>query len=606
MPQTTQQNSQTDPDVVAAAKSFMQVESGGDFNAKGKSGESGVAQWTPDTWKAQAKSILGDENAQMTPENQKAVLYVSLKKDKDAGLSLGQSAAKWNSGSPDGWENKVGTNKYGVAYNVPQYVKKITDTYRQIKGQSQSSSGGFNPTPYSNPTGGNPGQFDVTGNASQATQPQPDQGFIAGVGSDIAKRTSDAGTALSDIPASLSGKGTQSVASDVLQAGGAVGGLIGDVTNRAIDNTPIVGTAVKGIENLLGKGVGALAQTPVGQSVVKSVTDWSKAHPELSKDIGAGFNIVTAIPILRGLGAVKSVAGDAVATALKGVAEKGAIKDLTATAARTVGGRKAIALNPDGIKTLVDERALPDIQEGKYTTAEADQKLNDAISQIDDHELQPVLDKASTAQISSRIPLDQYRKEAVANAVDELKDTGPVEKYFDKLQAKYGDYPTLQQMNEAKRLVSKNISEAGFNSPTYSTDKVVRSILQKSVEDGAQALGLSDVAAINQKMRRLFKAQDMLKHIDRKPVKIGMVGGLLKDVATAGGEIAGNSTGIPLAGAYIGRESGGFLARKLSGLKNGVLERTGKDAVKTSVKSTAKKAAKGFLGARVQGSVKNP
>ena len=88
-----------DQDVINLAKAIRQRESGGNFGAVGDAGTSkGGYQWQPETWKAHAKMILGDEKAPMTPDNQNAVAYGVIKKDKDAGLNPAQIAAKWNSG----------------------------------------------------------------------------------------------------------------------------------------------------------------------------------------------------------------------------------------------------------------------------------------------------------------------------------------------------------------------------------------------------------------------------------------------------------------------------------------------------------------------------
>ena len=138
MNNTTQTAS--DPTLVSASKALIQHESGGNFKAKGASGEYGAGQWMPETWNAQAKKHLGyvpkfgtDE---MTPEIQKAVIYLQAKEDKEVNkLNVAQFFAKWNSGSPDGWEKKVGVNKYGVKYDVPAYVKSTTDLYQQYKQQ---------------------------------------------------------------------------------------------------------------------------------------------------------------------------------------------------------------------------------------------------------------------------------------------------------------------------------------------------------------------------------------------------------------------------------------------------------------------------------------
>lgn len=288
-----------DQDVINLAKSISTVESNNNFNAKGKSGESGVAQWMPETWKAQAKSVLGDENAQMTPENQKAVLYVSLKKDKDAGLNPAQIAAKWNSGSPDNWEHKSGTNSKGVAYNVPAYVKKVTENYQQIKGSqpNQSDSQGYQTTP-SLPAG--------TGKAPE----QADQGFLGNVASDVSNRIKQGAGAISGAV-----QGKINPLSGILQTAGAGAGAISDVLNEGLKVIP----GVKQGEELLGKGVGALAQTGLGQKISGGIQGFTDAHPELSADIGAVGNIASLIPIGKGIG----IAGKAVSEGIQ-VAKAGA------------------------------------------------------------------------------------------------------------------------------------------------------------------------------------------------------------------------------------------------------------------------------------------
>lgn len=129
----TQPTTQMDPQIIALAKAIRKTESNDNFNAKGKSGEFGAYQFMPNTWKQFAKESLGDANAPMTPANQNAVAYTMLKKWKDSGLNPAEIAAKWNSGSHIGWEEKIGTNSMGVKYNVPAYVKSVTDTYQQMK-----------------------------------------------------------------------------------------------------------------------------------------------------------------------------------------------------------------------------------------------------------------------------------------------------------------------------------------------------------------------------------------------------------------------------------------------------------------------------------------
>ena len=126
-----------DQDVINLAKAIRQKESGGNFSAVGDAGTSkGGYQWQPATWKEHSKKILGKEGAEMTPDNQNAVAYGMIKTWKDQGLNPAQIAAKWNSGQPNGWENKVGIttiNGKKIKYNVPAYVKEVTDIYQSLK-----------------------------------------------------------------------------------------------------------------------------------------------------------------------------------------------------------------------------------------------------------------------------------------------------------------------------------------------------------------------------------------------------------------------------------------------------------------------------------------
>lgn len=134
-----------DPSVVALAQAIRQTESQGNFNAVGDNGTSkGAYQWQTPTWQAQAKEFLGDPNAEMTPANQNAVAYARISQLKNQGLNPAEIAATWNSGSAKGWENKIGTtiiNGKPIAYNVPAYVKKVTDFYQQFKNNSSQLTG---------------------------------------------------------------------------------------------------------------------------------------------------------------------------------------------------------------------------------------------------------------------------------------------------------------------------------------------------------------------------------------------------------------------------------------------------------------------------------
>lgn len=300
-----------DPDVIALSKAIFQHESGGDFNAVGDAGTShGAGQWQAPTWKAQAHDVLGDENAPMTPGNQKAVIQVSIAKDKASGLNPAQIAAKWNSGHPDGWENKIGTttiNGQQIHYDVPAYVKAVTDLYQQNKGQS--GKGAYNPNPFSNP---NPGEFDFTGNTSGAESNQPKDDSLTG---HLKTRMQDASTALGN-----AASGKINPISGVLQTVGAGAGAIGDTVSAGLGLIP----GVKQAENAVGGVLGKLAQTKTGQAISGGVNSFSQAHPELAGDIGAVGNIASVLPI----GKVAGLAKDAAAS---GIAKAGGKGSLDAT-----------------------------------------------------------------------------------------------------------------------------------------------------------------------------------------------------------------------------------------------------------------------------------
>lgn len=291
MEPSTQTSNYDDPVVATQAKNLtkaiFQHESGMDYNAKGDAGTSiGAGQWQNATWKSQAKDVLGDENAQMTPENQSVVAQGTIRKLIKEGKNAAQIAAIWNSGNDTGWENKVGKrtiNGQVISYNVPKYVKDVTDLYQQYKGQLEQQN---------------------------INQPEQDKGFLQNEGESVANRIGQGGHAISD---TFSGK--INPLSGVLQTAGAAAGGITDLAGNVLSAvTPNaikkpIGDAVKGI-------IGAAANTGIGKSAIQGVNDFSTAHPEIAGDIGAIGNIAGVIPVTSGIGAIKDLAGGLIGKAL--------------------------------------------------------------------------------------------------------------------------------------------------------------------------------------------------------------------------------------------------------------------------------------------------
>ncbi len=104
------------------ANAIRTVESGGNYNAKGASGESGAYQFMPSTWKGWAGKYLGNANAPMTKANQDKVALAKINDLLKQGYNAQQIALIWNGGSPT---IKKGTNSFGVKYDTGAYAQKV-------------------------------------------------------------------------------------------------------------------------------------------------------------------------------------------------------------------------------------------------------------------------------------------------------------------------------------------------------------------------------------------------------------------------------------------------------------------------------------------------
>ncbi|MFA5185351.1 MAG: hypothetical protein WC551_02600 [Patescibacteria group bacterium] len=109
-------------DAQTIANAIKQIESGGNYSAKGASGENGAYQFMPATWKSWAKQFLGDANAPMSQANQDKVATAKVQSLLDQGYNAQQIALIWNGGTP---VVKKGVNSKGVAYDSGAYASKV-------------------------------------------------------------------------------------------------------------------------------------------------------------------------------------------------------------------------------------------------------------------------------------------------------------------------------------------------------------------------------------------------------------------------------------------------------------------------------------------------
>lgn len=156
------QPTQLDPGAINLTKAIRQTESGGNFQAMGKSGEYGAYQFTKPTWDSAAKKygVVADYN-KATPEQQNEVAYKQIKEWKDQGYNVGQIASLWNSGKPDAYldASYTGTNKYGATFDVPAYAKSVATAYQTIKGGGNVGIDPNNPSSVQQPEGKSIGGF---------------------------------------------------------------------------------------------------------------------------------------------------------------------------------------------------------------------------------------------------------------------------------------------------------------------------------------------------------------------------------------------------------------------------------------------------------------
>jgi hypothetical protein len=149
-----------DPQVVNLAKAIRQTESGGNFNAKGQSGEYGAYQFTNDTWNgASQKYGINVPLNKATPEQQNAVAYNQIKEWKDKGHNVAEIASMWNAGEgePNAYTGRfssgkpaVGTNKFGAKYSVPDYAYSVANAYQTLKKNGQVNADPNNPSSVAN------------------------------------------------------------------------------------------------------------------------------------------------------------------------------------------------------------------------------------------------------------------------------------------------------------------------------------------------------------------------------------------------------------------------------------------------------------------------
>lgn len=132
---------------IAAAIAKIETNGGLDIRA-GASGElASKYQYLPETWNRYSqeynKAINGvNEPIAFSNAVEDAVTVWKVQQWLDKGYTGEQIAAMWNGGdgAANDWQTRVGVNKYGVAYSVPNYVNKFKQALGNIQVNSGSNS----------------------------------------------------------------------------------------------------------------------------------------------------------------------------------------------------------------------------------------------------------------------------------------------------------------------------------------------------------------------------------------------------------------------------------------------------------------------------------
>lgn len=159
-------------------KALAYTENGGQPDisklSAGKSGElKSVFQFTPETWKKDAGTILGNENAPISPENEVHVVHSKVTNWLKQGYNARQIASMWNAGEGEphaesgkfsNGNSSTGTNKEGVNFDVKGYADKVQKYATQFYGELNNQQ--------SNTQGNGSLQGTVTGNMPKSKKPR--------------------------------------------------------------------------------------------------------------------------------------------------------------------------------------------------------------------------------------------------------------------------------------------------------------------------------------------------------------------------------------------------------------------------------------------------
>ncbi|MDE2016001.1 MAG: hypothetical protein KGJ89_05550 [Patescibacteria group bacterium] len=519
-----------DPNALALTKAIGMQENGGqaptpqDYVKKGGSGERGAYQFTQEAWNNYAGQILGDSQADPTPENQNQVAYGMVNRWLTEGYSPQQIASKWNSGQFNS-SLTSGTNKYGVRYDVPAYRAGVLKYYGQLLGEKGM-------TMPSSPSQAGNGQ-GFMGGLTGKTQNDFWQNLSSG------NITGAAGQALNwafpivgDFANDVQGKNQKTF----LQQ-------LGDAGLSALWFVPGFGEGADlltraGIGAATGLGAGVASSLSQGETLGQAVNPFQASTvfgaatgglaggllPKVSEALGKNFNqekvvgnVVKNInDVLGGTKAGKNILSDA--------------------------GARGMNLG----KVILDAGALPDAVDGKWDSVASQAAVNKVIKNLSELRAS-ALDKVGTAS-----NLGELRNEITAaikqNFIGDTQNklVSYLKNEFKALKSQMGKDVLPSDLEKIKESFA---GKGGYGNVSpkdmAKANRIAGNAVKTKIEDLSTESGLPGIKEFNQIIGAHEQALKALKKINGQTVKGGRLGNMLRGHAMGGvAAIAANAMGL--------------------------------------------------------------
>jgi hypothetical protein len=619
-----------DPKVKALTQAIRRAETGGladPYNARGASGEFGAYQFMPDTFKNYAQKYLGNANAQPTVENQNKIAYSFVKEKKDSGFTPAQIASMWNAGEgrPNAYaENFRGTNKLGVAYDVPAYVSKVSNYYKELSAQlvptAQASTGvqPKEPAIGASPVGlgkalaqsfvGSKNAEQVAGGIDKILAGQRELLSRRNKAKNEGRDTSRLDIALAQTNQTLKelGADVQDVATAGIETKDVIGATLGTLAYLPVGfGASKVASAIGAggtLRNIAGgvasgaiSGAGAGALQGAGDAMTRDESVVGGAIKGGLIGGALGGVIGGAVPIIGATGSAlgRAVKGN-VAPKFDDVAQQYAdnILDTTKRNSKiTAQFEKANGVKPQN--ELVRRGIIPAIEDGKVNFDDGILKLENEVDQFDDA-IDRVVNRYKDLRIDENQVVD--RIESALKTDPALATSGRVsstrklaQEILDGYKDDFGRSNfTLKEIQDFKKAQYKLANRFKTGAvPDYTkadghtiVAKAFKEIIENNIDDVA-------VRELNREYGRAISLMDYMAKVSGTAVKGGRLG---KYFARSIGAVAGSQGG--LVGSLIGASAGDAFASALQnyavlgplkaryvaqvgqGFKNEVLEQT--------------------------------